>query len=98
MGKLKNKSRSEIENARGILREYEKEIRSLRQQLRRFEKYERQNHDADVKNDSEDTHRDLKFTKDCLDCGKGKMVETLDLGARGLFGECAHCGSKGRMK
>ncbi len=98
MAKTKNKSHSELENVRGIIREYEKEIRSLRQQLRQYEKYEARSQDDEIGTDSEDTHVEMKMTKDCDSCGKGKLVETLNLGHRGIFGHCAHCGFHGKIK
>lgn len=99
MAKTKNKSHSELENYRGIIREYEKEIKSLRKQLRQYEKYERTQESSDEqRKDTEDTVVDLKRTCTCQSCGKGKLVETLDLGHRGVFGMCSHCGENGKIK
>lgn len=97
MGKLRRKNKSEAEYYRGLLREYEAEIKSLRQKLRQYEKYDR-SQDNEIIHDSEDTKKDLKMRIDCVDCGKGKIIETLDLGHRGIYGECNICGYKGRMK
>lgn len=97
MAKTRNKTHSEVESMRGYVRELEKEIRSLRQQLRQYEKYER-SQDTEYQSDSEDTHIEIKFSKPCVECGKGKVVETLNLGHRGIYGECGVCGFKGRMK
>lgn len=81
---------------RGYIRELEKNIRSLQKQLRSYEKYERVEHE--VISDSEDTFpKDVKLTKDCSICGKGKMVETLEIMGK-TYGECANCGTKGRIK
>lgn len=96
MSKTKNKGHSEVEHLRGLVREYEKEIRSLQKQVRSYEKYERRSQDSDIVTDTEDTHVELKMKKLCFSCGKNYMVETLDLGARGVFGECI-CGAKGKM-
>jgi hypothetical protein len=98
LAKTKQKNRSEIEAMRGYVRELEKEIRSLRKQLRSYEKYEQTSQDESIQTDTEDTHVELKFSIPCSDCGKGKMIETLNLGIRGIFGECGVCGFKGRMK
>lgn len=82
---------------RGYIRELEKEVKSLRRQVRQYEKYDRTVQSSDEKlNDSEDTKPDLKRTKNCPSCEKHKMVETLDLGAKGVYGECI-CGFKGKM-
>lgn len=98
MAKTKNKNRSEIEAMRGYTRELEKEIRSLRKLLRNYEKYEQTSQDEEYDRNDEDTFIEMKFSKPCLDCGKGTVVETLNLGHRGIYGECAVCGFKGRMK
>lgn len=98
MAKTKNKNHSELESLRGYCRELEKNVRSLQKQLRQFEKYEQRNaQDSETATDTEDTYVEKKFTVMCSSCEKNKMVETLDLGSRGLYGECI-CGHKGRMK
>lgn len=98
MAKTRNKTHSEVESMRGYVRELEKEIRSLRQLLRQYEKYEQRSQDDEIGNDSEDTQVEMKMTKDCDSCGKSKIVETLNLGHRGIFGQCAHCGFHGKIK
>lgn len=97
MSKTKNKTRSEVEHLRGMVREYEKEIRSLQKQVRAYEKYEMRSQDIEIATDTEDTEVELKMKKLCFDCGKNYMIETLNLGVRGVFGECV-CGAKGRLK
>ncbi len=98
MAKTRNKTHSEVEAMRGYIRELEKEIRSLRQLVRQHEKYEQRSQDDEIKSDSEDTHVEIKLSKPCVECGKGKMIETLNLGHRGVYGECGICAFKGRMK
>jgi hypothetical protein len=98
LAKTRNKTHSEVEAMRGYVRELEKEIRSLRQLVRKHEKYEQRSQDEEINGDSEDTHVEIKLTKTCTDCGKGKMIQTLDLGHRGIYGECGLCNFKGRMK
>jgi predicted RNA-binding Zn-ribbon protein involved in translation (DUF1610 family) len=98
LAKTRNKTHSEVESMRGYVRELEKEIRSLRQLLRQYEKYEQRSQDEEINGDSEDTHVEMKLTKDCDSCGKSKLVETLNLGHRGVFGQCSHCGFHGRIK
>lgn len=99
MAKTKNKSHNQLENTKGYIRELEKEIKSLRQQLRSYEKYERNisSQDTEYDSSSEDTRPNLKRTKHCDNCGKSKIVETLDLGKHGVFGRCDHCGFTGKM-
>lgn len=98
MAKTKQKNRSELEAMRGYVRELEKQVRSMQKQLRQYEKYEQTSQDEVIQTDSEDTYVELKFSKHCDECGKGKIVETLNLGPRGIYGECGVCGFKGRMK
>ena len=98
LSKSKQKNRSETEHLRGIIREYEKEIKSLRKQLRQFEKYEQNSQDEEVATSSEDTYPDKEvlLTKDCDNCGKSKMVQTLEIMGK-VYGECSLCGNKGRI-
>ncbi len=96
LAKTKQKNRSKEEATRGYVRELEKEIRSLRQQLRQFEKYGR-SQDEEKKYDSEDTYPDLKpKIQDCVDCGKGKYEEFELLGK--VFGTCNVCSHRKRLK
>lgn len=97
MAKTRNKTHSEVESMRGYVRQLEAEIRSLQKQLKQFQKYSQTSQDEDYSQNEEDTHVELKFKKLCTHCGKNYMVETLDLGHRGIYGECI-CGNKGRMK
>jgi hypothetical protein len=82
------------------VRELEKEIRSLRQQLRQYEKYQR-NQDEEERYDSEDTYPNLeiKLTKPCEQCGPGKgvVVETLEIMGK-TYGTCNTCGYNDRIK
>jgi hypothetical protein len=82
---------------RGILREYEKEIRSLRQQLRQYEKYEHRSQDEEYRTDSEDTEVELKMTKHCNSCGKGVVIQTLEILGK-VYGTCNVCDYNERMK
>lgn len=86
-----------MENIRGYVRELEKEIRSLQKQVRQYEKWDR-SQDEEITRDSEDTYPDLPMKRscDCPSCGKNKVVETLDLGIKGCYGECI-CGYKGKI-
>lgn len=97
MAKTKNKTHSELEAMRGYVRELEKEIRSLRQQVRQYEKYERVSQDVEVSNDTEDTYVKPKLTKPCQECGKGHIIETLEIMGK-IYGTCNVCEFKTRMK
>lgn len=99
MSKSKRKNRSETEHIRGYIRELEKEIRSLRGQLKQYEKYER-SQDSETARDREDTFPSLevpKLTKPCESCGKGTVIETLEIMGK-IYGTCNVCDYKERMK
>jgi hypothetical protein len=95
LSKTKQKNRSEHEVLRGYIRELEKQIRALRSQVKSYEKYDR-SQDEEQYNDTEDTAPNLKFTKDCDNCGKGKLVETFTFG-NNTYGTCGHCGHSGKI-
>lgn len=97
MSKTRRKTSTEIEHLRGYCRELEKTVRSLQKQVKSSEKWNR-SQDEEYSRDSEDTYPDLplKRTCDCPSCGKNKVVETLDLGTKGCYGECV-CGYKGKI-
>lgn len=97
MGKTKRKNHSELEHLRGITREYEAEIRRLRKQLRQYEKYDRQDYSDEESKDSEDTFIKLKLTKECSICGKGTVIQTLEIQNK-IYGTCNHCGFNERIK
>ena len=99
MGKSKQKNGSEVEYLRGYCRELEKTVRSLKKELRRFEKYGTDSQDTEVSRDSEDTDTDLEIlmSKPCTYCGKGKIVETLRIHDK-VYGRCNVCETNDRMK
>lgn len=95
MSKTKQKNRSEAEALKGYIRELEKQVRSLRSQVKSYEKYDR-SQDEEQYDDSEDTIPDLKFTKNCSECGKGKLIETFSF-SNNTYGTCNHCGHNGKI-
>lgn len=98
MAKTKRKDHKKNESERGYIRELEKQVRSYQKKLRQYEKYEQRGPSDEIVNDSEDTDKELLMVQDCNVCGKGKMVETLNLGAHGVFGCCNVCETRGKMK
>lgn len=97
MSKTRRKTSSELEHLRGYCRELEKTVRSLQKQARQYEKWDR-SQDEEIARDSEDTYPDLPIKRSCAceACGKGRVIETLDLGIKGCYGECI-CGYKGKI-
>ncbi len=104
MSKTRQKSHNELEHLRGIIKELSKENRSLKKQLKQYEKYEHLNpnelgqDDKDVVRDSEDTFIDLKKLIRCQSdsCGKGVYKEYELLGK--VYGTCNICGDRKRLK
>lgn len=97
----KKKERSSEEFWRGKCRELEKQVRQLQKVLSYYEKrdrsFEEKSQDEEIIKDSEDTKPILLFRVLCPICEKNYMVETLNLGSRGIYGTCV-CGNKGRIK
>jgi hypothetical protein len=99
VSKTRNKGHNDAENTRGYIRELEKEIRSLRQELRRYEKYDRAQREQDSSDhtsDNEDTSPNLLMTKNCDSCGKGKIIQTLEICGK-IYGTCGTCGHNDRI-
>ena len=94
----KKKERTPDEHFKGQIRELEKEIRRLRQQLRQYEKYERSQEDDGMVKDSEDTYASLPKLHKCQSdsCGKGVYVEIELLGR--TYGTCNVCNERKRLK
>lgn len=99
MSKTKQKGNTEIEHLRGLVRELQKENRSIKKEIRRFEKYEQNSQDENLIGGSEDTYPELetKLTKNCQSCGKGKVIETLQVFDK-CYGKCNICGIHERIK
>lgn len=99
MGKTKQKNGSELEYFRGIVKELESENRSLKKELRRYEKYQSKSQDEEVMTESDDTMTDKEFKlkKDCDSCGKGKVIQTLEVMGK-VYGTCNICGAHERLR
>ena len=82
----KRKERSSEEWYRGKVRELESLVRSLKKQLRQYEKYSQE----EVATDCEDTVPIIKpVIMKCEECGKGNL-NTFELLGR-VFIECSVC-------
>lgn len=90
-----NSDRSELEHYKGLLRSAEKEIKSLRQQLRYYEKYGNEHEDESIETD-DNVHIEQKYLKPCHECGKGFMEEFEIIGK--IYGTCNICGHRERLK
>lgn len=94
MSKTPRKTKSEVEHLRGYVRELERLVRSLQQQLRQYEKYEQKSQDEEIVTDTEDTFPSLKVK--CDSCGKGTFDEYEIMGK--IIGTCNICGERRRLK
>jgi hypothetical protein len=95
MSKTPRKTKSEVEHLRGQVRELERLVRSLQQQLRQYEKYEQKSQDEELVTDNEDTFPS-SFRVKCDSCGKGTFDEYEIMGK--VIGTCNICGERRRLK
>lgn len=91
MAKTKRKTRKESEHKDGIIREQAKLIKSLKQRLRQYEKYE-QNREDSLLDEEVDVEEIEKRKVPCDSCGKGYYDE-LDLGIK-VICTCNICGDR----
>lgn len=99
MAKTRNKNHSEVDHWRGVCKELEKENKSLKKQVRQFEKYSSNSQDEEIMTESEDTMTDQEFKlkKDCEACGRGKVIQTLEVMGK-VYGTCNQCGCHERIR
>jgi chromosome segregation ATPase len=89
-----NKEKSEVEHLKGVIRDLEKQVKSLTQKLKYFEKRSHLNElTEELENDPPPPPKRLK---DCVECGKGKYEEFELLNK--LYGTCNICGDRKRLK
>lgn len=91
MGKVKNKSHSELEHLRGLVKELKKENGQLRRQLKDAGKYQHQYEDV-VENSLLDEVKEEVIPKvaNCPKCFEGNLNLALNLDFKQIF-ECDHC-------
>lgn len=89
----KKRAKSSEEYYKGIIRELEKENKSLKRRVKELERKEHFYDDAqdeEISTDTEDTHPTFfKPTRTCPDCGKGKLKEFELIGRH--YEECQIC-------
>lgn len=84
---------------RGIIKELEKQVRSLQKENRELSKQKHifikdSQDDDDIAQDSEDTY--IKPKKRCKSCGKGFLEEFEIMGK--IFGTCNICEHREKLK
>lgn len=99
MGKVKQKNADELRYLRGLIRELQKEVRTLRKELQYYKKRDHiteRSQDVEISGDSEDTYIELVPRIRCKDCGKGSYdeFEIMDK----VFGTCNVCGFREKLK
>lgn len=90
MGKLRNKSSSEVEHLRGELRSLKSENKSLRQRLKQLEKREHF-----FENPIIEKEEPIKKLEICTSCGKGNL-KYVDLG-RVIYQVCPVCDDRKKI-
>lgn len=90
-----NKERGEVEHLKGIIRDLEKQVKSLTRQLKYFEK---RSHLSELKLEEEEPTPPPppKKMRDCDSCGKGKYEEFELLNK--VYGTCNICNDRRRLK
>lgn len=93
MGKVKNKSHSEVEHLRGMVKELKKENGQLRRQLKESTKLK--HFYDDVKDEyeeyvAEEVVEEIQKVADCPKCFSGKLNLTLELNDKDIF-SCNDC-------
>lgn len=97
MSKLKNKSHSELEHLRGIVKELKKENGQLRRQLKESTKLK--HHYDNIVDEyeeyvaEEETTEQLVKVANCPECFTGKLNLVLDLPDKDIFA-CSNCSFK----
>lgn len=98
MSKTKQRTSTELEHYKGLVRELEKENRSLKRENKELSKQKHifidKTDDDEVLPDSEDTY--IKPKKRCDSCGKGFLEEFEILDK--IFGTCNICSDRKRLK
>lgn len=97
MSKTKQKSRDELEHYRGLLREAEKKIRSLEQELKRYRKHDHlyEDNKEEIREILTKLEEPSKEKLKCPNCGKGKLEELEIIGR--VYGTCDICGHRERL-
>lgn len=95
----KRREKDPLEFYKGKLREANKRIKQLEQEVKALRKHEHQyeiSQDEETKTDSEDTFIELKPLTRCEDCGKGYMEEFEIMDK--VYGTCNVCSHRKRLK
>jgi cell division FtsZ-interacting protein ZapD len=98
LGKVKNKSHSELEHLRGLVKELKKENGQLRRQLKDAGKYQHQYEDV-VENSLLDEVKEEVIPKvaNCNSCYKGKLQVVFSMEDRIIY-ECDQCDFRKSVK
>jgi thiamine kinase-like enzyme len=93
MSKTRNKSHSEIDHWKGLLREAHSTIKSLRKKLRQYEKYDEEYKNLEVYCEKCDNNNNEDLiNKTCVHCDS-QHINIIDLGKFTLI-RCQSCGKK----
>lgn len=88
---MKNKSHSEVEHLRGLVKELKKENAQLRRQLKDAGKYQHQYEDVLENNILEESKEEvIEKVAWCPSCTKGKLQHKISILDKDIF-ECDQC-------
>jgi hypothetical protein len=98
LGKVKNKSHSEVEHLRGLVKELKKENAQLRRQLKDAGKYQHQYEDVLENNILEESKEEvIEKIAWCSSCQKGKLQVVFSMEDRIIY-ECDQCDFRKSVK
>ena len=100
MSKTKQRTNTELEHWKGLVRELEKENRSLKRENKELSKQKHifidKTDSDDIDMSSEDTFTELKLKKRCQECFKGYLDEFEIMNK--IFSTCPTCGDRKKVK
>jgi predicted nuclease with TOPRIM domain len=98
LGKVKNKTHSEVEELRGVVKKLKKENSQLKRQLRSANKYQHQYEDVIENNILEENPEEIvEKIAYCPECHKGRLKLVLSLDIRQVY-ECDQCDFRKTVK
>lgn len=97
IGKVKQKDHNELRYLKGIIRDLQKENRSLRKELAYHKKHQHQYEESLEETEEEKLEIDtIKNGVTCDNCGKGILKEFEIMGK--IFGTCPVCDHRKKLK
>jgi 3-isopropylmalate dehydratase small subunit len=99
LSKTKRRTGTELEHMRGLIKELEKQVRSLQKENKQLSKQKHifiDKSSEEIETSSEDTFVELKPRKTCQSCFKGYLDEFEIMNK--VFTTCSTCGERKKVK